>query len=325
MTTIRVLVAEDDLAHQRLLARAFERPGYAFDVTFVRDRDAVLDALQTDCFDCMVLDFNLPPHTAIDLLRDVKRWHDDAALIVISSSEDQRVVISSLREGVADFIPKEDAVKGDALARCTKRAVEKQAASRAERRAINRRMLELERAAATDTLTGLGNRRYVERMLEANAASDRREFLGLAIFDIDRFKSVNDTYGHDAGDAVIAEVGAILNAHAGASDVVARWGGEEFVAIRQSSTVPGMFAWAERVRHDIATRLDHGIVPDRITASCGVDVVRTRDVRGIMFCRADRALYAAKRSGRDRVCTLRMADVFERASIRNSDPCIAST
>jgi diguanylate cyclase (GGDEF)-like protein len=160
---------------------------------------------------------------------------------------------------------------------------------------------ELARLAETDPLTGLANRRAFTKRLNGEVERARRHghLLTLVILDLDDFKGINDTHGHQVGDHVLAEVGRRLCATSRAGELVARIGGEEFAWILPQVDAAGAMAPVERARADIAGIRVAGIAG--ITCSAGVcDLTAARDVDELQR-RADRALYSAKRAGRDRV------------------------
>jgi two-component system cell cycle response regulator len=167
---------------------------------------------------------------------------------------------------------------------------------------------EARRLASTDTLTGLLNRRaFIERIEKARAQSDKQLFpISTLLLDVDHFKKVNDTLGHDAGDAVLQGVARVLAAMARKSDFVARWGGEEFVVCLTSTAEGGARVAAERVRRANAeTRypLPSG-GEHRATASVGLASAEDTawDIHELLG-RSDKAMYAAKHRGRNRVET----------------------
>jgi diguanylate cyclase (GGDEF)-like protein/PAS domain S-box-containing protein len=160
---------------------------------------------------------------------------------------------------------------------------------------------ELDRLAETDPLTGLANRRAFTKRLagEVERARRHRHLLTLVILDLDDFKGINDTYGHQVGDRVLAEVGRHLSATSRAGELVARIGGEEFAWILPEVDAAGSVAPVERARAAIASIRVEGV--SGITCSAGVcDIAAARDVDELQRL-ADRALYSAKRAGRDRV------------------------
>lgn len=176
----------------------------------------------------------------------------------------------------------------------------------AESRELSADIARLRELAEHDPLTGLLNRRAFLEAAERQIAYARRYRRGLAVVvaDIDHFKGVNDTHGHSAGDAAIREVAGRMQAAARDTDLVARFGGEEFVALLMESDIAAAVAYAERVRLAIAATPvglgEHGSVPLSISLGCTVLGEGDRDVQDAID-RADGALYAAKAAGRNRV------------------------
>ncbi len=159
----------------------------------------------------------------------------------------------------------------------------------------------LEILSVTDRLTGLANRRKLESSLQAELLRARRydkEF-SVIMLDIDRFKIINDTFGHQTGDAVLAQLAAILRDNARETDIVGRWGGEEFLIICPETSLLVVTALAERYRQEME-RTDFGPV-GQVTSSFGVTAIQEGDNMQTLVRRADEALYRAKESGRNRV------------------------
>lgn len=166
-------------------------------------------------------------------------------------------------------------------------------------------LAESSRRSRTDALTGLWNRRHFDDQLE-RVLNETDRFGGastLVIVDIDFFKKVNDTYGHDAGDVVLMRVSDVLRQGVRTVDIVARLGGEELALILPQTALEGAVELADRLRQSIeAMVVPHGGVTIKVTVSMGVAAYRAgEDVRGQLFKRADEKLYAAKRGGRNRV------------------------
>ena len=165
-----------------------------------------------------------------------------------------------------------------------------------------RKMLEAEltRLAITDPMTGVWNRHHGSELLEAQTARpERAEMQSVLMVDIDNFKSINDTHGHEVGDRVLIEVARRLRESVRDSDFVARWGGEEFVVLLRDCPLADAVARAEKIRHRIAEApcADAGTV----TISVGVAELTADEDLDHWLVRADRALYQAKRSGRNTV------------------------
>ena len=176
--------------------------------------------------------------------------------------------------------------------------------------AVNKRQLEsantkLQELALRDGLTGLLNRRYWESCLEREFARHQRydSPVSLVIFDIDHFKRVNDTYGHQTGDEVIRSVAEITSRLARETDFAGRYGGEEFVVLLPGTHLEGAAQFAERLRQAVEQQvLDYQGSPLSYTISLGVATI-SDDMANyqILLERADKALYASKEQGRNRV------------------------
>jgi diguanylate cyclase (GGDEF)-like protein/PAS domain S-box-containing protein len=176
------------------------------------------------------------------------------------------------------------------------------------------------RDALTDDLTGLPNRRLFDAALAGRLENLARYGwgFGLLIVDIDRFKAVNDKYGHIFGDRVLAGVAATIHGSIRAGDVVARWGGEEFAVLVESSDEAGLIETADRLRALVAqseTRSDG--IRIRVHVSVGGALALPEDTAESLFTRTDEAMYAAKHAGRNRV---EIAEPTWDSSDARSDP-----
>lgn len=179
-------------------------------------------------------------------------------------------------------------------------------------RDLNKKNQELEKANATireimntDPLTGLMNRRAFHEILRKSMAFSRRHNfpLTLVMSDIDHFKVVNDTCGHDAGDKVLKTVAKILHKSCRAEDTAARFGGEEFLSLLPNTNASSAMHCAERLRNKIESVSIAGI-PRKITASFGLTELLPSDTEESVIQRADEALYEAKKKGRN-CCVVR--------------------
>lgn len=161
------------------------------------------------------------------------------------------------------------------------------------------RAASLKDMANTDRLTGLPNRRAVHACFQALTQLGHSG--GLLLFDLDRFKNLNDEYGHEAGDAVLRSVALAARAAVRPGDTVARWGGEEFLVLLPGCPADGARVIAERVRSRIEQTVSSP--GGAVTASVGVATVQPGEALDLVVGRADRAMYQAKRDGRNRVRT----------------------
>ena len=166
---------------------------------------------------------------------------------------------------------------------------------------LNDTIQNLERLAAHDQLTGIYNRRRMDEIIRYELSKRRKgNDLALLMYDIDHFKQINDTFGHDVGDEVLKGLTQLVAGTIRSGDSLGRWGGEEFLCLLSGTPIEGAQLVAERIRrlvegHDFG-RAGH------ITISIGVTEATSEDTLESLFIRADKALYEAKNGGRNRVC-----------------------
>lgn len=159
----------------------------------------------------------------------------------------------------------------------------------------------------TDPLTGLGNRKYFDRMIDmaVQHALAHNEPLSLLMFDIDHFKSFNDSYGHLTGDQVLRLVGMSLKQTIKGQDITARYGGEEFAVVLPNTAMRQALTVADHIRRAVMAKelkkKSTGEILGRVTISVGVSILKPGDDTEALIERADACLYAAKRNGRNRV------------------------
>lgn len=312
-------MAEDNPDHQQLLTMVLTDSRPRVSVVSVATGEELLAKVREagpDGFDCFILDFNLPDCQSADLLRILSKETEGRPAILISSSRSQSVVIESLRKGSVDFVPKTEAVEGDTLWQRVQLALKDYRRTNSERRRLVRRHQNLVELAETDPLTGLSNRRCLNRLLRGRGASfDRRGHASVIMLDVDHFKRVNDRFGHLVGDQVLIGVADGLRERAGKDDLVCRWGGEEFLVVRPAASLGTSVLWAEDLRRDIEKmRFDAAEPPLSITISVGIAHMPSAQIGIDTIAQADEALYLAKKSGRNCVCTQGMVQ-FEKAIV----------
>lgn len=179
----------------------------------------------------------------------------------------------------------------------------------AELAVTNRR---LQQVALTDPLTGFPNRRYAVDRMQQEWASLTRTWRPMCcmVIDIDQFKAVNDTYGHDVGDQVLSQGATAIKRSLRAQDVISRTGGDEFLVICPDTTMEAALVCAERIRRSVEIMsINVGDQVLRVTISVGVAVRdRTMSDPDVLIKRADESAYVAKAQGRNRVAALQIAD-----------------
>jgi diguanylate cyclase len=242
---------------------------------------------------------------------DVMRLIGDA----LGMSAAYNASLSGATERLAKAMDREQVMKVvDALVktthemRDTTRALEERLALSKNEISNLQQSLEAIRAESlTDPLTGLGNRKYFDRSLEAAVAHalETGEPLSLLMFDIDHFKSFNDSYGHLTGDQVLRLVGMSLKQAIKGQDITARYGGEEFAVVLPSTALRQALTVADHIRRAVMSKelkkKSTGEILGRVTISVGVSMLKPDDDTDSLIERADACLYAAKRGGRNRV------------------------
>ena len=160
----------------------------------------------------------------------------------------------------------------------------------------------VEKLSVTDKLTQLYNRVKLDEIFTIEIAKFRRynTSFSMILLDIDHFKEVNDTHGHNVGDTILREIANILKSSVRVEDVVGRWGGEEFIILTNNYSIEGLLSLAEKVRKNIEN-YDFTVVGKK-TASFGISTLTEEDTQESMVARADKSLYHAKKTGRNKVC-----------------------
>jgi two-component system, cell cycle response regulator len=207
-------------------------------------------------------------------------------VMLMSSTDDYYLAVTALDNGADDFIHKPP--NPDEL-RARLRLADR----------VTSMKQQLIQYATTDSLTGLFNRRaFFDSAAELRRAAEGKKALSAIMFDIDHFKRINDTYGHEMGDRVVAAVGAQAKL---ADGVAGRLGGEEFCVLLYGGVNDAMDAAGELQRSIRALRFPHDGQTFGVTCSFGVAEWEERDTIDLMLRRADLAMYEAKKSGRDRI------------------------
>ncbi|OHV72100.1 PleD family two-component system response regulator [Ensifer sp. LCM 4579] len=295
-----VLLVDGRASSQERLLRAL-KPIAAVSV-MAEPQAALFEAAESD-FDLVIVNANFDDYDPLRLcsqLRSLERTRFIPILLVADQANDE-LIVRALELGVTDYIMR-PVDPNELLARCLTQIRRKQCNDRL--RASVQQTIEL---AITDDLTGLHNRRYLDGHLKllVDRAMARGRPLSICITDIDRFKQVNDTYGHDSGDEVLREFASRVRATVRGADLACRFGGEEFVIVMPDTTAEMAAVVAERLRLMVASRgfeIARADTVLSVTASLGLASLRPEgDTPEALLKRADVALYDAKNNGRNRV------------------------
>ena len=242
---------------------------------------------------------------------DVMRLIDDALEMSTSydaslSGAGEKLTSAQSREEIRSVV--DTLTKSTHEMRDTNKALEERLAlSRTEISNLQQSLEAIRAESLTDPLTGLGNRKYFDRSIETlvQSAMASGEPLSLLMFDIDHFKSFNDSYGHLTGDQVLRLVGMSLKQTIKGQDITARYGGEEFAVVLPNTALRQALTVADHIRRAVMSKelkkKSTGEILGRVTISVGVSMLKPGDDTDSLIERADACLYAAKRAGRNRV------------------------
>ena len=294
MNAPRILLVDDMRDVRLLYERRLEREGFRVE-TASSGNEAIGKLGHGHGFHLVITDLNMPDGDGRDLVEHIRDSSHNQLLPVLmfTDTDDQLHVNANLAAGASDYVVK-GADRVEFIARVRNLA----------RNGLLQE--ELERVSRTDELTQLANRRHGTLRLDEEIARSRRYERGLAValMDVDHFKKVNDTHGHQAGDEVLVAVSRQLAEASRDSDCVIRWGGEEFLFVLPETELDDAAGIVERFRSSVSaspvTVLD-GEKELAVSMSGGVAVLEDGDSLETLVARADAALYRAKETGRDRL------------------------
>jgi diguanylate cyclase (GGDEF)-like protein len=301
---MNILIADDSIVSRHLLDATLRKWGY--DVVVASDGIEAWNQLQKeDSPSLAILDWVMPGLTGPEVCHLVRRLEREryTYLMLLTSKSLKEDLVEGMEAGADDYITKPfDQHELKVRLRAGKRIIELQAELLAAREALREQ-------ATKDFLTCVWNRVTILEILDRELARSERENrpLGLVMADLDRFKVINDTLGHCAGDAVLKEAVRRMQSSIRSYDAIGRYGGEEFLIVLPGCDEAGTFGQAERLRRQLCgDEMRIGDTQYRITASFGATSVApgARIPSEVMIRTADDAMYRAKREGRDRVVYL---------------------
>jgi diguanylate cyclase (GGDEF)-like protein len=294
----RIVVADDSLSVRAVLCHQLTEQGYI--VIEAEDGGAALRACRDSNPDVALLDIEMPVLDGREVLRALKSdpATADLPVVFLTGRTATADIVAGMHLGAHDYL-KKPFEPAELMARVS--AAVRMKGLQDE---LRQRNADLDEISRTDALTRVHNRRHAEELLSDYGPAGKHSQRGLAVlmFDLDHFKSVNDTFGHAGGDAVLREFAARLRHALRGNDVASRWGGEEFLVLLPGTGLGDAMTVGERIRLAVASTP----IPVDSERSCtatvsggcaaGVEIDPEDLVR-----RADQALYQAKEQGRNRV------------------------
>ncbi len=296
---MKILIADDDVTSRLVLAGVLKKHGN--EVAVAVDGDEAWEAMQQpDAPRLVILDWVMPGLAGVDVCRRARTIQSDQPpyIILLTSRGEKTDIVTGLEAGADDYLAK-PFDPGELLARVEvgRRMIDLQA------RLIEARDA-LAHEAMHDPLTGVLNRRAFASVLSRELLRKKRHHnpLAVGICDVDNFKQINDTMGHQAGDEVLCGLVRLIERNLRGHDVLGRHGGDEFVVLTEHAAEDDAAVPYERLRAAVAdTPISTGAGDVRITVSIGVRIGAEGEDEAELLAAADRALYQAKSGGRNRV------------------------
>lgn len=299
--TVRILICDDDPADRKLIRQLLKLvDGFRAELTEVDNGEDLIARLKDQDVDLVLLDVQLPGRSGLEWLLEIRAL-DKAPVLMVTGYGDEMIAVEAMKAGACDYLPKGQ-FSASSLSRSITNALDKWELERT----IKQFRQELVMKATTDELTSTMNRRSLMDSIKQHfkAARSCAVPLTLVMIDIDHFKKVNDTYGHDVGDEVLVGVCRAIEKAVRPGDLLGRYGGEEFMLVMKGATLKEARQVAEACRDIVQetpmySRDGHRV---RCTISLGVAAC-TMDIASHeeLIKRADKALYQAKKQGRNTV------------------------
>ena len=293
MPVITLLVIDDDEVDRKTVARSLKTLGTSYEMLEARDGHRGVELARSNRVDCILLDYNLPDMSGLDVLAELRdHLGVSAPVVMLTGSGNESVAVEAMKGGAHDYVTKAQ-LGPDALSRAIVNAIEKNSLQRKFAEAQNK----LEHLALYDVLTGLGNRNLFNLELARTIAVSRRKNrtpFPVLMMDLDKFKAANDTFGHEAGDAILASVGSRLRGISRAADSYFRVGGDEFTAILDPGSAGDVAA--RRIIEVILQPVSFGSHTLDVAVSIGLAHYPTNgETTEDLVRAADAAMYEAKK------------------------------
>lgn len=288
-----ILLVEDNPGDVRLVEELLRAAWVvAGSINHVSSVEDAIGRVAEDVPACILLDLSLPDAQGLGTLERVRDAHPSVPIVVLTGTDDEAQAVQAVQEGAQDYLIKGQ-VDGHLLGRAIRYAIERKFAE-----------VQLSHQALHDPLTGLANRALLmERLAQALARTERRPSSVAVLFlDIDRFKTINDNFGHEVGDSVLACIGDRLRKALRPEDMASRFGGDEFVVLCEDlEDDRHVVTIAERIGRSISEPISLEAGEVVVTTSIGIAAARGIGDRPEVLLRdADAAVYRAKERGRDR-------------------------
>ena len=294
-----LVVADSEDGFEEL--KAFFKDQDLINLSWAENINDSFTMLEREHFDLIFLGHILKDGTSITFLRNIDKEGIETPVIVITGHGDEMLASQVIQLGAYEYLPKSK-VNSESLARVINNTLERARL----RKDVKKTQVKMAEMSSVDELTKLYNRHYFIEALEGEFERAIRydTEMALIMMDLDYFKEINDTYGHIAGDMVLADIGKLLNAHVRRNDLACRYGGEEFAVILPNISRKGTHAAYERFREVVFKQpYEHESKQFNITVSIGISYSNDAESINDLLAHADQALYQAKDENRNKLVT----------------------
>jgi len=287
-----ILIVDDTVENLDILEELLSE----YDVISVTGGEDAISIVHEEAIDLILLDIMMPQMDGYEVCQELKSNNDtkDIPIIFITANTDEVSIEKAYDIGGVDYV--------------TKPFLPKELKARVKKELqIQDMMNELKLLASTDPMTKLYNRRYFSKISDQalEFAQKENKDISIIMIDIDKFKNINDTYGHDIGDKVIIALANILINYQRKSDISCRFGGEEFVILLQDTQIEDAKIVANKIKENVENlTVNCNNLNIKFTISLGVSQIDIKNEPNIekALKRADEALYLAKNNGRNQIC-----------------------
>lgn len=295
-----ILVVDDELDTLSLLTEFLEEN--KFKIISTDDPLNAVSIAEKENIDLVIADLKMPKMDGIELTREILSINSDMPVIIMTAYASIETAIESIKAGATDFITKPFKFKHTLFV--VNKALERRALTQLAKKSVYYKKL-----SQTDELTGLFNLRSFRSVLDEHLKEHEKLGKGLSLMmaDIDDFKRVNDNFGHQSGDKVLADIASILSKSVRGCDFLARYGGEEFAVVLPETGKRAALKVGQRILEEIEgfrfkSKDDESI--GLITITVGLATFPRDGVSGkLLLESADKALYKGKEMGKNRICT----------------------
>lgn len=285
-----ILLVEDNPGDARLIEEYLKQADESYAVEVVESMQEAVERVKEHGYDVVLSDLGLPDSDGLATVYKMLEAAPNMPLVVLTGNNDQQLAMMAVREGAQEYLVK-DLINAQVLERVLRYSIER-----------HNQLSEARRLALHDTLTGLPNRAQLVQVLRHDMQVAQRTLQAVAVMfmDVDGFKKINDTHGHEFGDEFLKMVGARLGQMMRASDTLARFGGDEFVVVQNCVTdTSSVIAFSEK----LIKAFKEPLRCEGELLKCGISVgiaiyPEHADHAEDLLARADKALYKAKAAGK---------------------------